>query len=159
MNARVFLLVLVTSAFMAVWDADRPCVKQAAMTNTQKQMNDVQPNQESATTSAIVTKAAWIPVPKILQSETGQGIRPQSRLFTECRTCVECVIFAEDLVEVIDTKEVVEVIVRGPAHFAGFDHFKDNMTEVGSRCYAPILEDRDAEHSKMLQRQFTQPVQ
>ena len=165
MNARVFLLVLVTAAFMAVWDADRPAATQPAMTSKQKQMNDVQPNQGAVATSATVTRVALILAPKVLQSETWQAISGngdaclQSRLFTKRRTGVQCVVFAEDLVEVIDAKEVVEVIVRCPAHFAGFDHFEDNITEVCGRCYAPIPKDGDAEHSKMLQCQFTQPVQ
>ncbi len=37
MNARVFLLVLVTAAFMAVWDADRPSSVQTVLAHSKPQ--------------------------------------------------------------------------------------------------------------------------
>jgi len=37
MNARVFLLALVTAAFMAIWDADRPVEGRAAMVQAKLQ--------------------------------------------------------------------------------------------------------------------------
>ena len=37
MNARVFLLALVTAAFMAIWDADRPVEGRAALAQSKLQ--------------------------------------------------------------------------------------------------------------------------
>ena len=61
MNARVFLLVLVTAAFMAVWDADRPA------------KNSVATNQAGLPHAAASTSqriASLIPLPHDLQSGT-----------------------------------------------------------------------------------------
>lgn len=58
MNARVFMLVLVTAAFMAIWDADRPADNAAVL--------------DSA--SAAANCAAEIPLLKSLQPGTWQAI-------------------------------------------------------------------------------------
>ena len=96
MNARVFLLALVTAAFMAIWDADRPVagrttVAQSTMQDAaaphanaamdglplvaaeQSQMRQ----QETAATdsaSAAGNSEALIPLPKNLQPGTWQAI-------------------------------------------------------------------------------------
>ena len=63
MNARVFLLILVTGAFMAVWDADRP----TAATNS---VADVQSLHQALTQSS--NDIPVIPLPTGLQSGTWQ---------------------------------------------------------------------------------------
>ena len=65
-----------------------------------------------------------------LQAEGHQDILNYSRRLGEGCADVQCVIFAEDFVEVVDAEEIGEVIVGRPAHFTRFDHFKDNVTEV-----------------------------
>ncbi len=62
MNARVFLLILVTGAFMAVWDADRPNL--ATSTLAMATAHDHSLQQISAIT--------LIPLPTGLQSGTWQ---------------------------------------------------------------------------------------
>ena len=66
MNARVFLLVLVTAAFMAVWDADRPA-KNSVATN---QAGLPHAAVSHAAVSASQKIASLIPLPHDLQSGT-----------------------------------------------------------------------------------------
>ena len=61
MNARVFLLVLVTAAFMAVWDADRPAKNSVATHQAGL------PHAAASTSQRI---ASLIPLPHDLQSGT-----------------------------------------------------------------------------------------
>ncbi len=63
MNARVFLLVLVTATFMAVWDADRP----AASPGSVGLVRSLQ-----AATSQPSRNPGLIPLPANLQSGTWQ---------------------------------------------------------------------------------------
>ncbi len=63
MNARVFLLILVTGAFMAVWDADRP----TAATNS---VATVKSHHQLLTRSS--NGVPVIPLPTGLQSGTWQ---------------------------------------------------------------------------------------
>lgn len=63
MNARVFLLILVTGAFMAVWDADRP-------TPTTSVVAKVQSHNQTFTRSS--DGFPVIPLPIGLQSGTWQ---------------------------------------------------------------------------------------
>lgn len=96
MNARVFLLALVTVAFMAIWDADRPVAARAALAQSEVQ-NDVVPfahavsnrpplvateyshaAQDNAaasdSASATGTSESVIPLPKNLQPGTWHAI-------------------------------------------------------------------------------------
>ena len=66
MNARVFLLALVTIAFMAIWDADHPVAARAALAQSKFQ-NDGVP-------TAGATHDALIPPAKYLQPGTWQAI-------------------------------------------------------------------------------------
>ncbi|MBC7967152.1 MAG: hypothetical protein H7Z17_14660 [Fuerstia sp.] len=96
MNARVFLLALVTAAFMAIWDADHPVAGRTAA--AQSKMRDAaaaytnaaahsvpsvaaeQPQMRTVETaandsaSAAGTSEALIPLPKNLQPGTWQAI-------------------------------------------------------------------------------------
>ena len=96
MNARVFLLVLVTAGFMAIWDADRPVNGRAAVAQSKLQSAGVTfanavPNslplvaaerslasQDNAavsdSASATAISEAMIPLPKNLQPGTWQAI-------------------------------------------------------------------------------------
>ncbi|MCA9011389.1 MAG: hypothetical protein KDB01_16670 [Planctomycetaceae bacterium] len=62
MNARVFLLILVTGAFMAVWDADRP--------TTTSSVAKMQSHQPSLTPTSDAVPV--IPLPTGLQAGTWQ---------------------------------------------------------------------------------------
>ena len=66
MNARVFLLALVTIAFMAIWDADHPVAARATLAQSKFQ-NDGVP-------TAGATHDALIPPAKYLQPGTWQAI-------------------------------------------------------------------------------------
>jgi hypothetical protein len=61
MNARVFLLALVTAAFMAVWDADRPNVVQAVVNH---------PRSFHDTLAKLPKISSLIPLPQGMQSGT-----------------------------------------------------------------------------------------
>ena len=63
MNARVFLLVLVTATFMAVWDADRPIATPGAVGRVRS---------HQAAVSETQTNPGLIPLPTDLQSGTWQ---------------------------------------------------------------------------------------
>ena len=63
MNARVFLLVMVTATFMAVWDADRPVAAPGAVGRVRSHQAAVSESQ---------TTPGFIPVPTDLQSGTWQ---------------------------------------------------------------------------------------
>ena len=96
MNARVFLLALVTAGFMAIWDADRPVNGRAAVAQSKLQHAGVPfanavinslplvaaerslASQDNAavsdSASATATSEAVIPLPKNLQPGTWQAI-------------------------------------------------------------------------------------
>ena len=92
MNARVFLLVLVTAAFMAVWDADRPASVQTVLVYSKSQDTgtpDRQPSIAAAQshtrqdrvaaadlTSATADSDALILLPKDLPPGTWQATDP-----------------------------------------------------------------------------------
>ncbi|MEJ7591676.1 MAG: hypothetical protein WKF77_09020 [Planctomycetaceae bacterium] len=76
MNARVFLLALVTATFMAIWDADRPS-SVAADQSPAPQDNTAASDSASAT----VTSDALIPLPKNLQPGTWQAISREGDTF------------------------------------------------------------------------------
>ncbi len=63
MNARVFLLVLVTGAFMAVWDADCPTSASSGIAEVRPYHNALSPSQ---------IRPAVIPLPIALPSGTWQ---------------------------------------------------------------------------------------
>ncbi len=96
MNARVFLLALVTAAFMAIWDADRPVAGRTTVAQSKMQdaaaptanaavdslplvvaeQSPMRPQETAATdsASAVGTSQALIPLPKNLQPGTWQAI-------------------------------------------------------------------------------------
>ncbi len=67
MNARVFLLALVTAAFMAIWDADRPSSVAAELSRAPQ-------DNTAASDSATATSDALIPLPMNLQPGTWHAI-------------------------------------------------------------------------------------
>ena len=94
MNARVFLLALVTAAFMAIWDADRPVEDRAAVVQAKLQyvglpfanavsirlplvaaeLSHVSQVNVAASDSASAGHEAVIRLPKNLQPGTWQAI-------------------------------------------------------------------------------------
>lgn len=72
MNARVCLLALVTAAFMAIWNADRP--SSVAVVQSQSSHNTV-------AVSPAATHDTLIPLPKYLQPGTWQAMSRKGDMF------------------------------------------------------------------------------
>jgi len=109
MNARVCLLALVTAAFMAIWDADRPAADRVAVAQSQLPYScalfadvvskspqwvaaeHLHASQDNAAVShsalATANSEAGIPLPTNLQPGTWQAISLDGDIF---RITIEC---------------------------------------------------------------------
>jgi hypothetical protein len=62
-------------------------------------------------------------------------------------------------VEVVDSKEVAQLVVGSLSHFARFDQLKDNVAKVVGSGDPPSLKNLKRQHSKVLQPKLPDTVE
>ncbi len=74
-------------------------------------------------------------------------------------TGVERVVFAKHFLEVVNSKEVGQLVVIRFSHFTAVDEFEDDSSKVIGCSNTPCVEYADGHHSEMLKTQHADAIQ
>ncbi len=82
------------------------------------------------------------------------GVEAGSLATTEGSRSIDLVVFDERFLKVEYVDEIFQMVVLGFSHFAGFDKFEDNFSEIFSAVDAPFSEDGECHQAEVLWCEF-----